>query len=192
MCVLMLFNERASWSYEEIRRAVLLEEGWGGAQEGELRRCLQSLACVKGKNVLCKTPVGREVEDGDAFAWNEQFKSNRVKVKIGTISAGAGGAGSAGASGVVVRKEEVEEDRKPQVEAAIVRVMKSRRVLSHSEVVAEVAALLTGKKGASGGGGGGGGFLPSPAMIKQRIESLIEREFLERDAQDRRVLRYVS
>lgn len=35
-------------------------------------------------------------------------------------------------------------------------------------------------------------FLPSPAVIKQRIESLIEREFLERDRNDRRMYRYLA
>jgi hypothetical protein len=32
-------------------------------------------------------------------------------------------------------------------------------------------------------------FVPNPAVIKKRIESLIEREFLERDPNDRKVYR---
>jgi cullin 3 len=32
----------------------------------------------------------------------------------------------------------------------------------------------------------------SPALIKQRLESLIEREFIERDADDRKLYRYLA
>ena len=71
-------------------------------------------------------------------------------------------------------------DRKPQVEAAIVRVMKSRRVMQVQVLVGEVVGLLKGR------------FLPDVGMVKQRIESLIEREFLERDREDGRIVRYVS
>ena len=35
-------------------------------------------------------------------------------------------------------------------------------------------------------------FLPNPTVIKKRIESLIEREFLERDAADRKLYRYLA
>ena len=35
-------------------------------------------------------------------------------------------------------------------------------------------------------------FVPNPTVIKKRIESLIEREFLERDAADRKLYRYLA
>ncbi len=35
-------------------------------------------------------------------------------------------------------------------------------------------------------------FVPSPTLIKKRIESLIEREFLERDENDRKLYRYLA
>lgn len=75
---------------------------------------------------------------------------------------------------------QVEEDRKPLVEAAIVRIMKARRVLDHNSIVAEVIQQLSAR------------FSPSPPVIKKRIESLIDRDFLERDANDRRVYKYVA
>ena len=75
---------------------------------------------------------------------------------------------------------QVEEDRKPQVEAAIVRIMKARRTLDHNAVVAEVTRQLTPR------------FVPALALIKKRIESLIEREFLERDVHDRKLYRYLA
>jgi cullin 3 len=58
--------------------------------------------------------------------------------------------------------------------------MKSRRVLDHNSIVAEVTRQLSPR------------FLPNPQVIKKRIESLIEREFLERDATDRKLYRYLA
>ena len=67
-----------------------------------------------------------------------------------------------------------------QIEAAIVRIMKARRVLDHNSVVAEVSQQLSSR------------FVPNPTVIKKRIESLIEREFLERDATDRKLYKYLA
>ncbi|KAH0973713.1 hypothetical protein GBA52_025869 [Prunus armeniaca] len=53
--------------------------------------------------------------------------------------------------------------------------MKSRRVMDHNNIVAEVTKQLQAR------------FLPNPVVIKKRIESLIEREFLERDKTDRKL-----
>merc|ERR1739848_362098 len=74
----------------------------------------------------------------------------------------------------------VEEDRKHLVEAVIVRVMKSRKTLEHNQLVMEGTRHLSSR------------FLPSPTLIKQRIEKLIEREYLERSQHDRRVYNYLA
>lgn len=143
---------------------------------GDLKRALQSLACVKGKNVLRKSPAGKDVDDGASFSVNDAFSSRLFKVKIGTVSASRSEAEPERAE----TRARVDEDRKPQVEAAIVRVMKARRVADHNAVVAEVTRQLAGR------------FVPPPPLVKKRIESLIEREFLERDAVDRKLYRYLA
>merc|ERR1719190_41100 len=74
----------------------------------------------------------------------------------------------------------VEEDRKHLVEAVIVRIMKTRKTLDHNQLVMEVTRHLTSR------------FQPSPTLIKQRIEKLIEREYLERSQHDRRVYNYLA
>ena len=48
---------------------------------------MQSLACVKGKNVLRKEPMSREVNEGDVFSVNDAFTSKLYKVKIGMVAA---------------------------------------------------------------------------------------------------------
>uniref|UniRef100_A0A3B3X867 Cullin family profile domain-containing protein n=1 Tax=Poecilia mexicana TaxID=48701 RepID=A0A3B3X867_9TELE len=75
--VLLMFNEGEEFSMEEIRAAT-------GIEEGELRRTLQSLACGKAR-VLNKNPRGKDVEDGDRFNFNNDFKHKLFRIKINQI-----------------------------------------------------------------------------------------------------------
>ncbi|XP_072952958.1 cullin-3B-like [Typha angustifolia] len=168
MCVLMLFNSADGLTYREIEQATEIPAS-------DLKRCLQSLACVKGKNVLRKEPMSKDISEDDAFYFNDKFTSKFVKVKIGTVVAQKESEPEKQET-----RQRVEEDRKPQIEAAIVRIMKSRRVLDHNSIVTEVTKQLQSR------------FLPNPVVIKKRIESLIEREFLERDKADRKLYRYLA
>lgn len=168
MCVLMLFNNSDRLTYGEIEQATEIPAT-------DLKRCLQSLACVKGRNVLRKEPMSKEISESDAFFFNDKFSSKFFKVKIGTVVAQRETEPENQET-----RQRVEEDRKPQIEAAIVRIMKARRVLDHNNIVTEVTKQLQSR------------FLPNPVVIKKRIESLIEREFLERDKADRKLYRYLA
>ncbi|XP_057530675.1 cullin-3A [Amaranthus tricolor] len=168
MCVLMLFNNADKLGYREIEQATEIPAP-------DLKRCLQSLACVKGKNVLRKEPMSKDIGEDDVFLFNDKFSSKGLKVKIGTVVAQKESEPEKQET-----RQRVEEDRKPQIEAAIVRTMKSRKVLDHNNIIAEVTKQLQSR------------FLPNPVEIKKRIESLIEREFLERDSTDRKLYRYLA
>ncbi|KAI5679051.1 hypothetical protein M9H77_10001 [Catharanthus roseus] len=168
MCVLMLFNNADRLRYKEIEQATEIPSS-------DLRRCLQSLALVKGKNVLRKEPMSKDIAEDDTFVVNDKFSSKFYKVKIGTVVAQKESEPEKQET-----RQRVEEDRKPQIEAAIVRIMKSRRVLDHNNIIAEVTKQLQSR------------FLANPGEIKKRIESLIEREFLERDSADRKMYRYLA
>lgn len=162
--VLVLFNEANSLIYKEI-----LEQT--GIEAGELRRTLQSLACGKAR-VLRKEPKGKEVADDDAFTINQEFTHKLYRIRINTIQL----------------KETVEEnektheavfrDRQYQVDAAIVRIMKSRKTLGHTQLMGELMSQLK--------------FPAKPVDLKKRIESLIEREYLERDEDDSSRYNYLA
>ncbi|ENN76322.1 hypothetical protein D910_04372 [Dendroctonus ponderosae] len=169
MVVLMLFNNHDKLSYEEI-----LNES--DIPERDLIRALQSLAMGKAtQRILIKTPKTKEIESSHEFQVNDSFTSKLHRVKIQTVAA-------KGESEPERRetRNKVDEDRKHEIEAAIVRIMKSRKRMPHNILVTEVTDQLRSR------------FLPSPVIIKKRIEGLIEREYLARTPEDRKVYTYVA
>ncbi|KAJ3669963.1 hypothetical protein LUZ60_010287 [Juncus effusus] len=162
--VLMLFNDTEKLSFEDIKDSTEIEDK-------ELRRTLQSLACGKVR-VLQKMPKGRDVEDRDSFVFNDEFSAPLYRIKVNAIQ----------------MKETVEEntsttervfqDRQYQVDAAIVRIMKTRKVLSHTLLITELFQQLK--------------FPIKPADIKKRIESLIDREYIERDKSNPQIYNYLA
>lgn len=169
MCVLMLFNNRDKLTYEEIQNETDIPER-------DLIRALQSLAMGKAtQRVLIKSPRTKDIEPTHEFCVNDSFTSKLHRVKIQTVAA-------KGESEPERRetRSKVDEDRKHEIEAAIVRIMKARKRMPHNVLVAEVTEQLKSR------------FLPSPVIIKKRIEGLIEREYLARTPDDRKVYTYVA
>jgi cullin 1 len=76
--------------------------------------------------------------------------------------------------------EDVDQERKLTIDAAIVRTMKSRKVLAHQQLVMEVVQQLSRM------------FKPDFKLIKKRIEDLVQREYLERDADNQQMFKYLA
>jgi len=142
-----------------------------GIDEKELKLTLQSLACGRVR-VLNKNPKGRDVDTTDTFSFNSEFTAKLFRITVNSIQL----------------KETVEEnhktsegvfqDRQYQIDAAIVRIMKTRKTLAHPMLVAEVYSQLK--------------FPMKPPDLKKRIESLIEREYLERDTNNPNQYNYLA
>uniref|UniRef100_A0A8D8NJT0 Cullin-4A n=1 Tax=Culex pipiens TaxID=7175 RepID=A0A8D8NJT0_CULPI len=162
--VLLLFNYSPTITFEEIKAAINIEDG-------ELRRTLQSLACGKAR-VVSKIPKGREVEDNDKFQFNNEFTNKLFRIKINQIQM------KETTEEQKATEERVYQDRQYQIDAAIVRIMKMRKTLSHNLLISELYKQLT--------------FPVKPADLKKRIESLIDRDYMERDKDNQNQYNYVA
>jgi cullin 3 len=125
------------------------------------------LACAKYK-ILLKEPKGKDINPGDVFYFNDEFTAPLQRIKVPTVASKVETEGERKET-----REKVEEARKHQTEAAIVRIMKDRKTMEHNNLIAEVTKQLQPR------------FVPNPVLIKKRIEALIEREYLERASGDR-------
>ena len=75
-------------------------------------------------------------------------------------------------------EERVFQDRQYQIDAAIVRIMKMRKTLSHNLLLSELYNQLR--------------FPVKPPDLKKRIESLIDRDYMERDKDNSNQYNYVA
>jgi len=162
--VLMLFNRAPALTVAEMRGECKLADK-------DLKRALQSLACGKIR-VLNKANKGSDVADDERFEFNSRFKAKLIRLKINAIQMKETKEEKAATD------EHVFRNRQYQIDAAIVRIMKTRKVLPHQQLISEVFSQLR--------------FPAKPADLKKRIESLIEREYLERDESDPNVYNYLA
>merc|ERR1719317_75995 len=164
MVLLLMFNTRDKVTYEEMREETLIPDR-------ELTRALQPLSVGKAsQRILVKNPKTKEIEPSHVFSVNEAFTSAFHRVKIQQASARQGEAEPERNE----TRKKVDEDRKHEIEACIVRIMKSRKQLNHNQLVTEVVEQLNMR------------FQPSPLIIKKRIEGLIETEYMKRSEHDRK------
>ncbi|GAM89054.1 hypothetical protein ANO11243_070880 [Dothideomycetidae sp. 11243] len=125
--ILLLFNglqEGEKLSYDHIKTV-------SGLPETEVKRTLQSLACAKLRP-LTKHPLGKEIGDADTFTVNLAFHHPRYRVRINQVQLKETKQENK------ETHERVAEDRNFECQAAVVRIMKSRKTIGHSELIAEV------------------------------------------------------
>lgn len=149
--VLQLFNTKTSYSLQE-----LVDESKLSRQE--LDKILGSLTDAK----ILK-------ESSAIYELNMSFsrliffyESKRTKIKLAVIQSGEGKEDEKEIS------EQANAERAIFMEASIVRIMKSRRELSHLELVQEVINQCKNR------------FNPEISMIKKCIEIMIEKQYIDR------------
>ncbi|KMZ58707.1 putative Cullin-1 [Zostera marina] len=159
---LLLFNSSDKLSYLEIMTQLNLTED-------DVIRLLHSLSCAKYK-ILIKEPNTKTISSADVFEFNKKFtdKMRRIKIPLPPVDE----------KKKVV--EDVDKDRRYAIDASIVRIMKSRKILGHQQLVLECVEQL------------GRSFKPDFKAIKKRIEDLIMRDYLERDKANPNLFRYLA
>ena len=161
--LLMLFNEFPRVLLDDARKATNLPQK-------EIDSIFMTLVDKRYPILV----LDKRADSGISYTVNEKFssKSRRIKLPLAAFK--------------ITEKErsEVEkttaEDRKFLIDAVIVRIMKSRKQLSHTELVQASIEQLALR------------LRPDPRLIKKRIEDLIHREYLERDPEIQTNYRYLA
>ncbi|CAN4113574.1 unnamed protein product [Withania somnifera] len=159
---LLLFNASDRLSYQEIMTQLNLSDD-------DVVRLLHSLSCAKYK-ILNKEPSTKTISPNDFFEFNSKFtdKMRRIKIPLPPVDE----------KKKVI--EDVDKDRRYAIDASIVRIMKSRKVLGYQQLVMECVEQL------------GRMFKPDVKAIKKRIEDLITRDYLERDKDNPNLFKYLA
>ncbi|KAJ3176145.1 Cullin-4B [Geranomyces variabilis] len=171
--VLLLFNDHSQLTYAEIGTLTNLPPA-------ELLRTLQSLSLGKKHthhvlrivNRVATTRGDATLQPTDVFEVNTEFEHNLHRIKINQIQ----------------MKETVEErtsteegvfqDRQYAVDAAIVRIMKAEKSLCHSMLHATLLKMMK--------------FNITATDFKKRVDSLIDREYIDRDPKSRDTYIYLA
>lgn len=169
-CIMLLFNGSSELAFNDIKTAL-------GLSNDDLAMCIEPLCALPGKfKILTKDGDAKQVNFDDTFKWNDDLPKAKPPRRIPVAPT----SGRANRQETQTTNKAVQEERKYKIDAAIVRIMKARRRLHINDLMAEVMQQLLKY------------FKPEPKMIKRCIESLIEREYLDREEDDTNTFRYLA
>ena len=157
-CILMLFNKERTLTLDDIAKQTRIPMA-------ELKRHLLSL-CTPRHRVLNKKSTQKGIAEDDSFTINEGFESKHTRVKIPLVSLKETGHVDDSLA------KDIQNSRMFLLESTIVRSMKTRKRLKHSDLVAEVIRQVSHR------------FTPDVTAIKRKIGNLIDREYIARDTSD--------
>lgn len=156
LAILMAFNDSLEYNFEELSAVTNIGD------KVQMDGALQIL--VKAKVLLLES--GQLGEPESRYITNTNFKSKKLRVVLNLPIK----------SEQKVESDEthktVEEDRKLLIQSAIVRIMKTRKILKHTLLVQETISQVKSR------------FTPKIPEIKKCIDVLIEKEYLERSDKD--------
>ncbi|VDL80118.1 unnamed protein product [Nippostrongylus brasiliensis] len=126
---------------------------------------LRNVRSIVDANLL--TSAGKELNDSSELVLNKSFTCKRLRFRLATPQVVKNAEKEAEAV-----SNTVTHDRKYYMECAIVRIMKTRKVLKHNALISEVVEQTRSR------------FTPDVAFIKKSIEDLIEKLYIQRTDQN--------
>ncbi|RKP19863.1 Cullin-domain-containing protein, partial [Rozella allomycis CSF55] len=156
MAILLLFNDKDEITFDEIKSETALSDD-----------------LINGNlSIFLKAKI--LIENNGKIKYNSDYKSKKAKINLNVPIK----------TEQKIESEEthknVEEDRKLYIQAAIVRIMKSRKKLKHVNLMEQVISQLQSR------------FKPKITDIKKCIDILLDKEYIARDEVEKDVLVYVA
>eukprot|EP00842_Homolaphlyctis_polyrhiza_P002961 jgi/Hompol1/3666/HPOL_003315-RA len=164
MAALLLYNTDTTYTLRQ------LLDTTGISQE----TLVPSIAILVKAKILVIEDGGSITSETTRFTLNEDFKSKKVRINLNLPIKTEQKAESEDTH------RTIEDDRKILIQAAIVRVMKTRKTLKHVTLLTEVIQQLQSR------------FKPQPADIKKCIDILLEKEYIERREGEKDMYNYLA
>ncbi|XP_071057116.1 cullin-2 isoform X2 [Onthophagus taurus] len=167
MAILLLFENADSLTCNEIKETLQLNAE-------QFQRHAVSLVDSKILLVDNDAGGGDELKPDTVLRLNLEYTNKRTRFRI------TAAVQKESPAEVEHTMNSVEEDRKLYLQAAIVRIMKARKILKHNVLIQEVCAQSRSS------------FAPSIPMIKKCIEALIDKQYIERTPHSSEEYSYVA
>ncbi|KAK6495886.1 hypothetical protein TWF481_002931 [Arthrobotrys musiformis] len=180
IAILLMFNSGTSYSYEDIESTTNLSRGYLNHSLGVF---------IKAK-VLNMEPASRKVGPETTLTLNTNFTSKKIRVNL-NIAARAGQKRETEDTHQTIKKDRnllIQVSYNLSIVAfsfslreiliffsgsTIIRIMKSRKALRYADLISEIISQIRSR------------FIPNVPDIKRCIDSLLEKEYLERLDGDR-------
>jgi len=169
MSILLKFNKKTVWEHTDLQMETNIPE-----HKEEFQNALTALAHPRIR-VLSKQPNSKESKPGDKYKINEKFKHARQRVTVPAYFQASKKKKEENAA----MRQQIMKLREHQIDASIVRTMKIRGKMEHKDLIPEVIRQLTQ-------------FQAKPVMLKKRIATLIDQEFIRRDPNNRTTYHYIA
>jgi cullin 1 len=159
IAILLQFNDSAKMTLKQLCENI-------GTTEAQIVPVLQIL--LKVKLLVCgvlEAAAGQPPATFDSTALlelNTTFKNKKMRININLPLK------AEQRSEELIAHKHIEDDRKIMIQALIVQILKMRKKMTHTELIAELLQRLAGR------------FKPKIQTIKKCIGMLIEKEYLER------------